>query len=298
MTLLIDNQPVTLTRGVERVIAGQCSCNGAGVQLKRMLTQNLQHRLDPFLMFDAFRRDATDDCTKGFPEHPHRGFEAVTYMIAGRMGYRDHEGHQGVLENGGVQWLTAGRGVIHSEIPQQQDGAMEGFQLWLNLPGCDKMTTACTRDFAADELKHFTVPGGAEVTVIAGESHGVNGAITREATVPLFLDIHLPAGSRFAQPLPAGHNAFVYVYRGEVTIGEQTVPLQRMALLANDPAADGLVIEALGEARVLLLAGRPIKEQIAQYGPFVMNTQKEIYQTLSDFHGGRLCASAKTTPTS
>jgi redox-sensitive bicupin YhaK (pirin superfamily) len=295
MTLFIDNQPVTLTRNVERVIAGQCSCNGAGVELKRMLTQNLQRRLDPFLMFDAFRRNATDDGGKGSPEHPHRGFEAVTYMIAGRMGYRDHEGRQGVLENGGMQWLTAGRGVIHCEIPQQQDGAMEGFQLWLNLPGCDKMTAACTRDFAADELKHFTVPGGAEVTVIVGESHGVNGAVTREATAPLFLDIHLAPGSRFAQPLPADHNAFVYVYRGEATIGGQTVPLQRMALLSGDPSADGVVIEAAQEARVLLLAGRPLKEQIAQYGPFVMNTQKEIYQALSDFQRGRLCGSTKTT---
>jgi len=275
-------------RRVERLIAGQATSDGAGVKLTRVLTHDLQRRLDPFLMLDAFGSDNPDDYIAGFPDHPHRGFETVTYMIAGRMRHRDSAGHEGLLENGGVQWMTAGRGVIHSEIPQQEDGVMEGFQLWLNLPGRDKMNPPWYRDFKAGDLPRFVTPQGVAVTLIAGSSHGVAGAVTRDATAPLYLDLHLPAGSRFEQPLPAGHNAFVYVYRGEVAIGGQAVPLQRMALLANDALADGVVIEAGAEARVLLLAGQPLKEPIAQYGPFVMNTQQEIYQALSDFRDGRL----------
>jgi len=209
-------------------------------------------------------------------------------MIAGRMRHRDSAGHEGLLENGGVQWMTAGRGVIHSEIPQQEDGVMEGFQLWLNLPGRDKMNAPWYRDFKAGDLPRFVTPQGVAVTVIAGSSHGIAGAVTRDATAPLYLDLHLPAGTRFEQPLPDGHNAFVYVYRGEVAISGQAVPRQRMALLANDALADGVVIEAGVESRVLLLAGQPLKEPIAQYGPFVMNTQQDIYQALSDFRDGRL----------
>ena len=275
-------------RRVERLIAGQATSDGAGVKLTRVLTHDLQRRLDPFLMLDAFGSDNPDDYIAGFPDHPHRGFETVTYMIAGRMRHRDSAGHEGLLENGGVQWMTAGRGVIHSEIPQQEDGVMEGFQLWLNLPGRDKMNAPWYRDFKAGDLPRFVTPQGVAVTVIAGSSHGIAGAVTRDATAPLYLDLHLPAGTRFEQPLPDGHNAFVYVYRGEVAISGQAVPRQRMALLANDALADGVVIEAGVESRVLLLAGQPLKEPIAQYGPFVMNTQQEIYQALSDFRDGRL----------
>ena len=279
---------VTLSRCVERLVAGQATSDGAGVKLTRLLTQNLQHRLDPFLMLDAFGSDDPHDYIAGFPDHPHRGFETVTYMIAGRMQHRDSAGHEGLLENGGVQWMTAGRGVIHSEIPQQEAGVMEGFQLWLNLPARDKMSAPWYRDFAAAELPRFTTDSGVEATVIAGESHGVGGAVTREATAPLYLDLHLSAGSRFAQPLPAGHNAFVYVYRGEVGIAGTSLPAQRMAILTNEAEADGVVIEAAGDAKVLLIAGRPLNEPIAQYGPFVMNTDQEIYQALNDFRDGRL----------
>ncbi|WP_294000194.1 pirin family protein [Sphaerotilus sp.] len=281
-------------RRVERLVTGMATSDGAGVKLTRVLTQSLQRRLDPFLMLDAFGSDQPDDYLAGFPDHPHRGFETVTYMIAGRMLHRDSAGHEGLLENGGVQWMTAGRGVIHSEIPQQEHGVMEGFQLWLNLPGRDKMNAPWYRDFKADELPKFVTPEGVAVTVIAGESHGVTGAVTREATAPLYLDVHLPAGARFVQPLPASRNAFVYVYRGAVTVGGQAVPVQRMALLANDAEADGVVIEAGAgaDARVLLIAGEPLKEPIVQYGPFVMNSQQEIYQALSDFRDGRLGESA------
>ena len=283
------NKPsVEVTRTVERLVAGQATSDGAGVKLNRVLTQNLQHRLDPFLMLDAFGSDQADDYIAGFPDHPHRGFETITYMIAGRMLHRDSAGHEGLLENGGVQWMTAGKGVIHSEIPQQEEGVMEGFQLWLNLPKRDKMNTPWYRDFKADELPKFTTAEGVVVTVIAGASHGVHGAVTRDATQPNYLDLHLPGGSHFAQQLPAGHNAFVYVYRGEVSIAGKAVPAQRMAILANAAQADGVVIEASVDARVLLVSGQPLKEPIVQYGPFVMNSQDEIYQALSDFRDGRL----------
>ena len=287
MNTTVQTTTVAHPRTVERLVAGQATSDGAGVKLTRVLTQNLQRRLDPFLMLDAFGSDQPDDYIAGFPDHPHRGFETITYMIAGRMRHRDSAGHEGLLENGGVQWMTAGRGVIHSEIPQQEDGVMEGFQLWLNLPARDKMMAPWYRDFKAADLPKFTTAQGVDVTVIAGDSQGVTGAVTRDATAPLYLDIHLPAGTRFEQAVPAGHNAFVYVYRGEVSIAGQTVPVQRMALLANSADADGVVIEASDDAKVLLIAGRPLGEPIAQYGPFVMNTQQEIYQALSDMRDGR-----------
>jgi hypothetical protein len=184
--------------------------------------------------------------------------------------------------------MTAGRGVIHSEIPMQEEGVMEGFQLWLNLPGQDKMTAPWYRDFAAADLPRFVTEAGVAATLIAGESHGIAGAVTRGATAPLYLDLHLPAGAQFAQALPAQHNAFIYVYRGAVSISGSSVPAQRMAILANDAQADGVLIQATGDARVLLIAGRPLHEPIAQYGPFVMNTEQEIYQALNDFREGRL----------
>ncbi len=279
---------VSQSRTVEQLLVGKATSDGAGVKLTRVLTQSLQRRLDPFLMLDAFGSENPDDYIAGFPDHPHRGFETVTYMIAGRMRHRDSAGHEGLLENGGVQWMTAGRGVIHSEIPQQEEGMMEGFQLWLNLPGKDKMTAPWYRDFTATDLPRFVTESGVAVTVIAGESHGVAGAVARESTTPLYLDLHLPASARFTQSLPVGHNAFVFVYRGEVSIAGSTVPTQNMAILANGTQADGVVIESTGEARALLIAGRPLNEPIAQYGPFVMNTEQEIYQALNDFRDGRL----------
>ena len=281
-------ETVTRARSVERLVTGQATSDGAGVKLTRVLTQPLQRRLDPFLMLDAFGSDRADDYIAGFPDHPHRGFETVTYMIAGRMRHRDSAGHEGLLENGGVQWMTAGRGVIHSEIPQQEEGLMEGFQLWLNLPARDKLCAPWYRDFTADELPRFVTEEGVEVTVIAGESHGVTGAVTRESTAPLYLDLQLPAGASFTQTLPAGHNAFVYVYRGELTLGDTPVPPKRMAILANDADSDGVRMVAGADTRALLIAGRPLNEPIAQYGPFVMNTEQEIYQAVADYRAGTL----------
>ncbi len=279
---------VTQSRSVEQLIAGQETSDGAGVRLTRVLTHNLQRRLDPFLMLDAFGSDNPDDYIAGFPDHPHRGFETVTYMIAGRMLHRDSAGHEGLLQNGGVQWMTAGRGVIHSEIPQQEEGVMEGFQLWLNLHSSEKMIQPWYRDFQDSDLPKLVTDEGVAVTVIAGASHGVTGAVTRSITDPLYLDIHLPARTRFAQTLPPGHNAFVYVYRGEVNVAGKHVPSKRMAILANDAQADGVVIEADADAKVLLIAGHPLREPIAQYGPFVMNSEAEIHQALSDFREGKL----------
>ena len=275
-------------REVERLVAGTATRDGAGVRLTRVLTQPLQRRLDPFLMLDAFGSDRADDYIAGFPDHPHRGFETVTYMLAGRMRHHDSAGHSGLLTNGGVQWMTAGRGVIHSELPEQEEGRMEGFQLWLNLAAKDKMCAPWYRDIPNDEIPEYRA-GGLTVRVIAGESHGVAGAMQREVTRPVYLDVHLAAGTRFEQPLPAGHNAFIYVYRAAVTVGDTEVATQRMAILANGADRDGVVVQAGGDpARLILAAGAPLNEPIAQYGPFVMNTQTELAQAVEDFRSGRL----------
>jgi hypothetical protein len=276
-------------RGVERLVAGQATSDGAGVKLTRVLTQNLQRRLDPFLMLDAFGTDNPGDYIGGFPDHPHRGFETVTYMLDGRMRHRDSAGHEGLLSGGGVQWMTAGRGVIHSEMPEQEEGRMEGFQLWLNLPAKDKMCPPWYRDIPAAEIPELRTAEGATVRVIAGASHGVAGAMQREATRPLYLDLRLPPGAAFEQPLPAAHNAFVYVYRGDLSIGGRAVPRQRMAILDNAPGSDGVRLQAGAEgARAILVAGQPLNEPIAQYGPFVMNSHQQIFQAVEDYRAGRL----------
>jgi redox-sensitive bicupin YhaK (pirin superfamily) len=279
-------EAVVEPRSVERLVAGVATSDGAGVRLTRVLTNALQRRLDPYLMLDAFGTDDPDDYIAGFPDHPHRGFETVTYMIAGRMRHRDSAGHEGLLANGGVQWMTAGRGVIHSELPEQEEGRMEGFQLWLNLPAAEKMRAPWYRDIPAAEVPVYT-RDGVTVRVIAGESHGVSGAVQREATQPLYLDLHLEPGASFEQPLAAAHNAFVYVYRGGVAIAGTPVPTQRMAILAN--RGDGVALTA-GPAgtKALLIAGRPLNEPIVQYGPFVMNSNEQIFQAVEDFRAGRL----------
>jgi quercetin 2,3-dioxygenase len=285
----MNTTAITQPRTIERLITGQPTSDGAGVKLTRVLTHDLQQRLDPFLMLDAFGSDSADDYIAGFPDHPHRGFETVTYMLAGRMRHRDSAGNEGLLQSGGVQWMTAGRGVIHSELPEQSEGRMEGFQLWLNLPAKDKMNAPWYRDIQSDDVPQWQ---GAGVTarVIAGTTHNVQGAVQRDGTEPLYLDLHLDAGAQFEQPLPESHNAFIYVYRGALSIGEQVVPMQRMAILRN--VGDGVRLFAGSEgARALLIAGKPLKEPIVQYGPFVMNTQQEIFKAVEDFRAGVLTAS-------
>lgn len=279
-------------RKVERLVQGQPTSDGAGVKLLRVLTQDLQQRLDPFLMLDAFGTERPDDYIAGFPNHPHRGFETVTYMLQGRLRHRDSRGNEGVLAPGGVQWMTAGSGLVHSEMPEQQDGAMEGFQLWLNLPARDKLCTPGYRDIPSEQIPEWRAPGLC-VRVIAGHYGGVAGAVQREATAPLILDLHLEAGTRLALPLPAAHNALLYVYRGgPLLAGEQAetaVRRQRMAIFANTPGSDGVLLQAdAGPARAFFVAGRPLREPIAQYGPFVMNTREELMQAVQDFQAGRM----------
>lgn len=275
------------SRSIERIVTGVATSDGAGVTLTRVLTGKLQRRLDPFLMLDAFGSDDPDDYIAGFPDHPHRGFETVTYMLAGRMRHRDNAGHEGLLGDGGVQWMVAGRGVIHSEIPEQQDGLMEGFQLWLNLPAKNKMAEPWYRDIPSAQIPEYTTADNVTVRVIAGTSHGMAGAITREITEPVYLDIHVPAGITFATELPATHNAFIYVYRGAVQIGATQVESKRMGILSNEPQAEGVQLQAIEDARLILVAGKPLNEPIAQYGPFVMNTEQEIHQALDDYRNGR-----------
>ena len=282
----MDN--IAHTRTVERIIRGQAVMDGAGVKINRVLTHTLQRRLDPFLMLDNFGSEQANDYIAGFPDHPHRGFETVTYMLAGRMRHRDSAGNEGLLTNGGVQWMTAGRGVIHSEMPEQEEGLMEGFQLWLNLPASDKMCKPWYKDFGAAEIPQLQTADGATVRVIAGSSQGVAGAVQRAVTEPLYIDVELPAGAPFSQAIPAGHNAFIYVYRGEVVLDGKGVPAQSMAILANNEGADGVTLKAGPDSRFILLAGKPLNEPIVQYGPFVMNSQAEIFQAVEDFRAGRL----------
>jgi redox-sensitive bicupin YhaK (pirin superfamily) len=284
----LKDEIVTQARTVEQLIIGQATTDGDGVKLTRVLQQGLQKRLDPYLMLDAFGADDPQDYIGGFPDHPHRGFETITYMLTGRMRHHDSAGNSGLLQNGGVQWMTAGRGVIHSELPEQEEGRMEGFQLWLNLAAKDKMIAPWYKDIQSESIPEFTTPEGATVRVIAGSSHGVTGAMQREVTEPLYLDLHLEDGAEFSQTLAAEMNAFVYVYRGELQIAEQIVPKQRMAILRNEPASNGVTLRANGASRAILIAGRPLCEPIVQYGPFVMNTQAEIMQTINDYRAGKL----------
>ncbi len=280
-------ETIKQSRGIERIVEGVATSDGAGVSLTRVLTGRLQQRLDPFLMLDAFGSDNPDEYIAGFPDHPHRGFETVTYMLAGRMRHRDSAGHEGLLENGAVQWMTAGRGVIHSEIPEQEDGVMEGFQLWLNLPAANKMAKPWYKDFASNAIPEYVTEQGVTVRVIAGSSNGVAGAVTREVTEPIYLDVHLPQGRTFATALPDSHNAFIYVYRGSVVVEGSAVEQQRMGILDNAAGSDGVRIAAADDARFILVAGKPLHESIVQYGPFVMNTQEQIHQALDDYRNGR-----------
>jgi redox-sensitive bicupin YhaK (pirin superfamily) len=299
-------RPATIQRprAVERIVRGQPTSDGDGVRLTRVLTQALQRRLDPFLMLDAFGSDAASDYIGGFPSHPHRGFETVTIMLEGRMRHQDSVGNVGLLEPGSVQWMTAGRGILHSEMPEQEEGRMAGFQLWVNLAAKDKMIAPAYRDVPPAKVPVLRLDNGASVRVIAGEFLGVTGAVSRPTTEPLVLDITLPPGQSLDLPLPAGHNAFVYAYGGaavDVVMSAQGSPTdatatrvdtERMAILANDALADGVRLAApvslTHPARILLVAGKPLREPIAQYGPFVMNTTEQLQQAVADFQRGAL----------
>lgn len=276
---------VNRVRTVESLVHGRPTSDGAGVRLTRVLGHELQRRLDPFLMLDAFANENPDDYMGGFPDHPHRGFETVTYMLSGAMRHRDSAGNEGLLGPGGFQWMTAGSGLVHSELPEQEDGLMEGFQLWLNLPARDKMTNPSYRDIPASEIPEADLPGGGLVRVLAGEHAGIGGAVTRPVTEPLYLDVRLPAGARFERELAAHRNAFAHVYRGSAMAGESALPVRTMAVFAND--GDRIELTAGPEgARFLLVAGTPLREPIVSYGPFVMNSEDQIRQAFADYRAG------------
>lgn len=281
-----------MQRELQQIVPGRATSDGAGVRIKRSLGQTPHARFDPFLMLDEFNSENADDYIAGFPSHPHRGFETVTYMLEGHMLHEDHLGNRGDLKTGDVQWMTAGRGIIHSEMPQQEHGAMRGFQLWLNLPAAEKMKPAAYRDIPAKDIPVVPLANGGQVKVIANsvtvDGKTITGPIHGLSTEPIYWDVHLPAQSVFEQAVPNDHNLFVYVYQGEVAIGDDQRKLSagNAGLLFK---GDAVKIAATNdETRFLVLAGKPIKEPIAQYGPFVMNTQDEIEQAIRDYRSGEL----------
>jgi len=278
-------------RTLERVIESVPASDGAGVKLRRSLGARQTLRVDPFLMLDEFSSDNADDYIAGFPAHPHRGFETATYLIDGHMLHEDHLGNRGDLRSGGVQWMTAGRGIVHSEMPQQEQGRMRGFQLWINLPAREKMKPAGYRDIQPDEIPAVELPGGGQAKIIAGAfDPKVAGPVRGLATEPMYFDVSLPPGAAFSHPLPAGHNAFVYPFEGSVSIGGRALPAHNAGVLG---AGDRVEVTAGSEgARFLLLAGRPLGEPVVQYGPFVMNTRDEIEQAIRDYQSGELTRAA------
>ncbi|MBW0147702.1 pirin family protein [Marinobacter arenosus] len=278
-------------RTLKQVIPGAETSDGAGVRIKRSLGQQPSLRLDPFLMLDEFGSAEASDYIAGFPSHPHRGFETVTYMIEGHMLHEDHLGNRGDLRNGGVQWMTAGRGIIHSEMPQQEEGVMRGFQLWLNLPAAEKMTEAGYHDIQPEDIPDITIDGG-RIKLIAGtvEIDGAarQGAVSGRSTQPVYADILLDANARATLPVPATHNGLVYLYEGEASVGDRELQRHAASVLGD---GDRVSVTAGAQgARLLLIAGKPIGEPVVQYGPFVMNTREEIEQALQDFRDGRLTA--------
>ncbi|HEY6516929.1 MAG TPA: pirin family protein [Steroidobacteraceae bacterium] len=281
-------------RGVSRLVRGMPTSDGAGVKLTRVIGQPKLPDLDPFLMLDEFGTDNPGDYIAGFPEHPHRGFETVTYMLDGRMRHRDNHGHEGILVPGSVQWMTAGRGIVHSEMPEQQEGRMRGFQLWINLPARDKMTAPKYQEFGPEKIPATDLEGGARVKVIAGRVAGITGPIAQPATDPTYLDVELQPGVSLSQPLARGHSAFLYVYEGTVRVGSgesaATVGTHELAVLTDgdavrlegrEPPTDGAA------SRAILVAGRPLKEPVAKHGPFVMSTREELIQAFEDYQNGK-----------
>jgi hypothetical protein len=277
-----------VNRRVERIVTAEATSDGAGVRLFRSLgTRTLDH-VDPFLLLDEFRSDQADDYIAGFPDHPHRGFETVTYMLAGAMHHADHAGNSGDLVAGSVQWMTAARGIIHSEMPRQEAGLMWGFQLWVNLPAKDKMGPPRYQEFPPDRVPEVRRVDGVVVRVIAGEAEGIAGAVSGIATRPLYLDVALPASSQFVQPVPEGHTALAYVFEGEALVEGRSLERGQLGVLGKGDAI--AVASGASAARLLLLAAQPIGEPVARYGPFVMNTREEIHQAVRDLQNGSFLA--------
>ncbi len=273
-------------RRVVAVIRGIPTSDGDGVKLTRVIGQRALPDLDPFLMLDEFGSEKGADYIGGFPDHPHRGFETVTYMLDGRMRHGDNRGHSGLLVSGSVQWMTAGRGLVHSEMPEQEDGLMRGFQLWINLPAKDKMCDPRYQEYAPEKIPVATPSAGVSVKVIAGEVAGIKGPVGGIATDPTYLDISLAKGATFSHRLPKDYNAFAYVFEGQAIVGIKDVEKSQLAVLSQ-----GEVFTVTAEeepARLILVAGKPLREPVVKYGPFVMNTPEEIHQAIADFQAGRL----------
>ncbi len=277
------------TRKLQRLISGQATSDGAGVRLVRMIGQPALLDLDPFLLLDAFRSDDPDDYIAGFPPHPHRGFETVTYILDGRMRHQDNSGNEGVIEAGGIQWMTAGRGIVHSEMPEQEQGLLEGFQLWINLPAANKMDAPAYQEHDAARIP-LEQRDGARLKVITGTtSQGTRGPVTQPLTAPLYLDVHLDAGAQFGEPIEPGHTAFVYVIDGEIGLEDESGSQQpaRRDQLAVLGSGDRISLQAAAlPSRFLLIAGKPLNEPIARAGPFVMNTEAELRQAFADYQSG------------
>ena len=281
-------------RTVSRVVRGMPTSDGAGVKLTRVIGQPQLSELDPFLLLDEFGTDNPGDYIAGFPEHPHRGFETVTYMLDGRMRHRDNHGHEGILGPGSVQWMTAGRGIVHSEMPEQQEGRMRGFQLWLNLPARDKMTEPKYQEYGPETIPLAQPSSGVTVRVIAGVVADIMGPIRQPATDPTYLDIELAPGALYAHALPEEHSAFLYVYEGSALVGPESnrsrVGTHDLAVLGPGSAVAIHAPQAASDSaptRAILVAGRPLKEPVARYGPFVMNTREELIRAFDDLQQGR-----------
>jgi quercetin 2,3-dioxygenase len=272
-------------RELQRVIPSVPASDGAGVKLRRSIGGAPGLRHDPFLMLDEFFSDDPNDYLAGFPAHPHRGFETVTYMLDGHMQHKDNHGNTGDLGPGDVQWMSAASGIIHSEMPQQSEGRMRGFQLWLNLPAKEKMRPAAYRDIASKDIPVLSFPG-VELKLIAGRFNQETAPIHGGSTDPYYFDVHLQPGAVFEAPIPAGHNAFVYAYDGEARIGAQKKALPNRAAGLLSDGDEVQVAAGSGGARVLVLAGKPLREPVVQYGPFVMNSREEIEQAVSDYQSG------------
>lgn len=277
------------SRTLKHKVVGQPTTDGAGVDLVRMIGHRGLMDLDPFLMLDAFRSDDPNSYIAGFPSHPHRGFETVTYLLNGRMRHKDNAGNEGVINPGGIQWMTAGKGIVHSEMPEQQDGLLEGFQLWINLPARDKMTQPGYQEFSETEIPTESRPG-THIKVITGRTgKGTVGPVEQPLTDPLYLDVSLQANTGFTENVPAGHNAFVYVITGELQLTDDsgssvTLARDQLGILNN---GDSIDLSSLDNgARFLLIAGKPLNEPVVRAGPFVMNTEQELHQAFYDFQSG------------
>ena len=274
-------------RSIIRRVRGMDTADGAGVKLKRVIGQPALDMLDPFLLLDEFRSDDAGDYIEGFPEHPHRGFETVTYMLAGRMQHGDNHGNRGDLGPGSVQWMTAGRGILHSEMPQQEAGLMWGFQLWVNLPASEKMTAPRYQDIPPGDIPTVHPAPGVTAKVIAGELAGAKGPVSGIVTAPVYLDVALDAGATFDLALPEGHSAFAYVFDGGAAqVAGQVLERSELGVLSR--IGETVPLAAAETAtRVLVVAGRPLAEPVARYGPFVMNTPEQIHEAIADFRAGK-----------